>query len=60
MSVPSWRGWTRRRTGAAGMALRARIVFAAADGGTNVEVTERPALDRSTIRRWGNRFVEFR
>jgi len=53
-------GWTRRRTSAAGLALRARIVLAAADGGTNVEVAERLELDRSTIRKWRNRFVEFR
>jgi transposase len=53
-------GWTRRRTSAAGLALRARIVLAAADGGTNVEVAERLELDRSTIRKWRNRFAEYR
>ncbi|BBY58887.1 hypothetical protein MSAR_20230 [Mycolicibacterium sarraceniae] len=34
-------GWTRRRTTAAGLALRARIVLAASDGGTNIEVADR-------------------
>ena len=53
-------GWTRRRTSAAGLALRARIVLAASDGGTNVEVADRLEVDRSTVRKWRNRFVEFR
>jgi transposase len=53
-------GWTRRRTSAAGLALRARIVLAAADGGTNVELADRLELDRGTVRKWRNRFVEFR
>jgi transposase len=53
-------GWTRRRTSAAGLALRARIVLAAADGGTNVELADRLELDRGTIRKWRNRFVEDR
>jgi transposase len=52
--------WTRRRTSAAGLELRARIVLTAADGGTNVEVADRLELDRSTVRKWHNRFVEFR
>ncbi|ART74165.1 hypothetical protein BTO20_36500 (plasmid) [Mycobacterium dioxanotrophicus] len=33
-------GRTRRRTSAAGLALRVRIVLAASDGGTNVEVAD--------------------
>jgi transposase len=53
-------GWTRRRNSAAGLALRARIVLAAADGGTNVELADRLELDRGTIRKWRNRFVEDR
>lgn len=51
-------GWTRRRTSAAGLALRARIVLAAADGGTNLELADRLELDRGTVRKWRNRFVE--
>ena len=53
-------GWTRRRTSAAGLALRARIVLAAADGGSNVELADRLELNRGTIRKWRNRFVQFR
>src|SRR6478752_2939989 len=53
-------GWTRRRTSAAGLALRARIVLAAAEGGSNVELADRLELDRSTIRKWRNRFVQSR
>ncbi|VBA40389.1 hypothetical protein LAUMK136_03488 [Mycobacterium attenuatum] len=50
----------RRRKSAAGLALRARIVLAAADGGSNVELAERLELDRGTIRKWRNRFVQYR
>ena len=53
-------GWVRRRSSAAGLALRARIVLAAADGGSNVEVADRLDLDRGTIRKWRNRFAESR
>jgi transposase len=53
-------GWTRRRTSAAGLALRARIILAAADGGTDVELADQLELDRGTIRKWRNRFVEDR
>jgi len=53
-------GWKRRRTSAAGLALRARIILAAADGGTNVELADRLELDRGTIRKRRNRFVEDR
>jgi transposase len=50
-------GWVRRRNSAAGLALRARIVLACADGGSNVEVAERLELDRNTISKWRNRFA---
>lgn len=53
-------GWVRRRNSAAGLALRARIVLACADGGSNVEVAERLELDRGTVRKWRNRFAEKR
>ncbi|GFG84353.1 hypothetical protein MALGJ_23360 [Mycolicibacter algericus] len=52
--------WTRRRNSAASLALRARIVLACADGGSNVQIADRLELDRSTIRKWRNRFVELR
>lgn len=50
-------GWVRRRTSAAGLAMRSRIVLAAADGGTNTELAERLGLAITTVRRWRNRFV---
>ena len=44
---------------AAGLALRAKIVLAAADGGTNVELSGAArGGDRSTIRKWRNRFAQ--
>jgi transposase len=53
-------GWTRRRTSAAGLALRAKIVLTAAEGGSNAELSDRLEVDRGTIRKWRNRFNEFR
>ncbi|MGV9871142.1 IS630 family transposase [Rhodococcus koreensis] len=53
-------GWARRRTTAAGLAMRSRIVLAAADGGSNTEIAEQLSLNRSTVRRWRGRFVEQR
>ncbi|WP_255025005.1 IS630 family transposase [Rhodococcus sp. GA1] len=53
-------GWVRRRTSAAGLSARSRIVLACADGGSNSEVAQRLGVDRSTVRRWRDRFVEAR
>jgi transposase len=53
-------GWARRRTSAAGLAMRSRIVLAAADGGTNTELAQRLGLSITTVRRWRNRFVVHR
>jgi transposase len=50
-------GWARRRTSAAGLAMRARIVLAAADGETNTVLAHRLGLSITTVRRWRNRFV---
>lgn len=50
-------GWVRRRSSAAGLAMRSRIVLAAADGGSNTELAERLELSITTVRRWRNRFV---
>jgi transposase len=50
-------GWARRRTSAAGLAMRARIVLAAADGGSNTALAQRLGLSITTVRRWRNRFV---
>jgi transposase len=53
-------GWARRRTSAAGLALRSRIVLAAADGESNSDMAARMGISRSTVTRWRNRFVEQR
>jgi transposase len=50
-------GWARRRSSAAGLAMRSRIVLAAADGGSNTELAQRLGLSITTVRRWRNRFV---
>jgi transposase len=50
-------GWTRRRTTAQALALRARIVLACAEGGSNTEVAGRLGLDRHTVTKWRARFV---
>jgi len=52
--------WSRRRTSAAGLAMRSRIVLAAAKGGSNVEIAARLELDRNTVSRWRRRFAEAR
>ena len=53
-------GWARRRTSAAGLALRSRIVLAAADGESNTDMARRLGVSRTTVKRWRNRFVEHR
>ena len=53
-------GWARRRTSAAGLAMRSRIVLAAAEGASNTELAQHLGLSITTIRRWRNRFVEQR
>jgi hypothetical protein len=53
-------GWARWCTSAAGLAMRSRIVLAAADGGSNTELSERLGLSITTVRRWRNRFAELR
>jgi transposase len=52
--------WARRRRSAAGLALRSRIVLAAAEGASNVALAERLGVARSTVRMWRNRFAERR
>ena len=44
--------WSRRRTTAQALALRSRIVLAAADGLANGEIAERERVSRPTNSAW--------
>jgi transposase len=48
--------WVRRRSTALGLALRARIVLAGADGGSNTAVAARPGVHFKTVSRRRARF----
>src|SRR4051812_15924545 len=50
--------WTRRRSSAQALALRARIVLLAAEGLRNTEIAERLGITRPPVTKWRNRFVE--
>jgi transposase len=50
-------GWSRRRSSAQGLAVRARIVLGAADGESNSGLAERLGLTRMTVAKWRGRFV---
>src|SRR5271154_2220185 len=52
--------WVKRRSTAQGLALRARIVLACADGGNNGAGPGRRRVDRKTVARWGGRSLEKR
>jgi transposase len=52
--------WVRRPTSAQALALRSRIVLAAADGANNTEIAQRLDVARYTVTKWRNRFAEFR
>ena len=41
--------WAKRRKTAQGLALRARIVLACADGGSNIAVAARLRVNRGTV-----------
>lgn len=49
--------WARRRSTAQGLAKRAAIVLACADGLSNIAVAARLETDRKTVRRWRTRFL---
>src|SRR3712207_2930186 len=51
------RGWSRRRTTAQALALRARIVLACADGGSNTQIAAKLGISRETVRKWRTRFA---
>ncbi|HLX51610.1 MAG TPA: IS630 family transposase [Streptosporangiaceae bacterium] len=49
--------WAKRRRTAQGLALRARIVLACADGGPNLAVAARLGVNRGTVSKWRARFL---
>jgi len=49
--------WAKRRKTAQGLALRARIVLACADGGPNIAVAARLGISRGTVTKWRTRFL---
>jgi transposase len=50
--------WTRRRSSAQALALRARIVLLGADGLKNTEIAERLGITRGMAAKWRSRFAE--
>jgi transposase len=52
--------WSRRPTSAQALALRSRIVLAAAGGASNAEIGRRLAIKVDTARKWRNRFARDR
>lgn len=52
--------WARRRKTAQGLALRARIVLAAAAGKSNVRIAAELHTTRLTVGKWRSRFLEQR
>lgn len=52
--------WSRRRTTAQALALRARIVLACAQGTSTDEVAQRLHVIPHTVRKWRKRFIEQR
>src|SRR3954465_6558571 len=52
--------WTRRRTSAQALALRSRIVLAAAEGLKNTAIAERLGINRAMAAKWRSRFAEHR
>src|SRR6266568_2273654 len=49
--------WAKRRKTAQGLALRARIVLACAEGRSNTAVAARLGISRTTVRKWRDRFL---
>ncbi len=52
--------WTRRRTTAQALALRARIVLACAEGRDNTDVAEALGVTYQTVGKWRQRFIDRR
>lgn len=53
-------GWTRRRTTAQALALRARIVLRAAAGEPNTAIASREGVTKATVGKWRARFLQKR
>ncbi|WP_326798103.1 IS630 family transposase [Streptomyces sp. NBC_01808] len=51
------KGWVRKRTAAASLVLRSRIVLACAEGLSNAQVADGLGISRETVRKWRARFV---
>ncbi|CAN5303031.1 IS630-like element ISMsm2 family transposase [soil metagenome] len=49
--------WTRRHTVSQALALRARIVLAAAEGGSNTEIAAREGCNAATVGKWRQRYL---
>ncbi len=52
--------WARRPTSAQALALRCRIVLAAAEGEANNQIAAELGLNRTTVGKWRRRFAEHR
>ena len=52
--------WARRPKSAQALALRCRIVLAAAEGGTDVAIAQRLGINRGTVGKWRRRFIDQR
>ncbi len=52
--------WARRRSTAQGLALRARIVLACAEGARDIAVAARLGASRGTVTKWRERFLRGR
>lgn len=52
--------WARRPKSAQALATRCRIVLACAEGGNDIEVGARLNLNRNTVGKWRNRFIDRR
>ena len=52
--------WTRRRTSAAALSQRARIVLACAGAESNIEIGRRLGVHRNTVGLWRRRFLAHR
>jgi transposase len=52
--------WARRGKSAQALALRSRIVLAAAEGLKNTEISARLSVDHATVRKWRTRFARDR